>query len=85
MSKAHRGTGIRSMANHGRGKCPVCNTSNIKTLYEHEIDGKKVMVCKFCNANLKNKARAAAKVTAAAAKAEAPAETTQEETPAAAE
>ena len=44
MSKSHRGTGIRSMASYGRGKCPVCGNENIKVLYEKEIDGNKVMI-----------------------------------------
>lgn len=65
MSKAHRGTGVRQLQNHSRGVCPICKSSGIKLLYEQDVDGKKVKICKFCNANLKNKARAAAKVTAA--------------------
>lgn len=77
MSKAHRGTGIRNEANHGRGKCPRCGNPNIKVLYEKEIDGQTVKVCKFCNATLKNiarkEARAGKAAAAAAAKAEAPA------------
>lgn len=81
MSKSHRGTGIRSMASRGRGKCPICGNENIKVLYEKEVDGNKVMICKFCNANLKNKARKEAKVAAPAqaeaAPAEAPAETAE--------
>lgn len=72
MSKSHRGTGIRAMASHGRGKCPICGNGNIKVLYEKEVDGNKAMICKFCNANLKNKARKEAK-NAAPAAAEAPA------------
>ena len=42
MSKGHRGAGIRSEANHGRGTCPRCGKTNVKTLYEKEIDGKQV-------------------------------------------
>ncbi len=61
MSKSHRGTGIRNEVNHGRGVCPVCGKTQIKTLYDHEIDGKKVKICKFCKANLKNKAQKDAK------------------------
>lgn len=81
MSKAHRGTGIRKDPNHGRGVCPVCGKQQIKTLYDQEIDGKKVKICKFCKAALKNKAQAEAKLakkaaaeTAPAAETEAPAE-----------
>ena len=49
MSKAHRGTGIRELAKSGRGTCPVCKRTGVKVLYENEINGKKVMVCKECN------------------------------------
>ena len=62
MSKAHRGAGIRKLANHGRGTCPVCKTQAIKLLYDQEIDGAKVKICKFCRAALKNKAAAEAKL-----------------------
>lgn len=55
MSKAHRGKGIRSLPNHGRGTCPVCKTSQVKVLYEQEIDGVKSKICKVCKATLKNK------------------------------
>lgn len=61
MSKAHRGTGVRKEANHGRGTCGICGSQQIKILYEQEVDGKKVKICKYCKANLKNKARVAAK------------------------
>ena len=70
MSKAHRGTGIRKEPNHGRGKCAICGTEQIKVLYEQDVDGNKVKICKFCKAALKNKAR----VEARAAKKAAPAE-----------
>ena len=73
MSKAHRGTGVRSEPNHGRGVCPVCGASQVKVLYEKEVDGKKVKVCKVCNAHMKNEAKKAAKVAKKAAAAEAPA------------
>ena len=85
MSKNHRGTGLRSLPSRGRDECPVCHKTGIKVLYEVEIDGQKVKVCKFCNAAMKNKARkeAPAKepaaVSAPAAEAnEAPAETPAE-------
>ena len=54
MSKSHRGKGIRSLVNRGRGTCSRCKKENIKVLYEHEIDGQKATVCKFCNAAIKN-------------------------------
>lgn len=69
MSKSHRGTGIRKEPNHGRGTCAVCGAVQIKTLYELEVEGNKVKVCKFCKAHAKNQARVAAR----AAKKEAPA------------
>lgn len=71
MSKAHRGTGVRKEPNHGRGTCGICGKEQIKILYDHEIDGKKVKICKFCKAALKNKARRDAKIAKKAA-AEAP-------------
>ncbi len=80
MSKAHRGTGIRNEFNHGRGKCPRCGKENIKVLYEKEIDGATVKVCKYCNAALKNIARVEArkaKPAVAETSSEAPAEEAQ--------
>lgn len=74
MSKAHRGTGIRKEPNHGRGKCPRCGKESVKTLYEQEIDGQKVKICKNCKATLKNIAQKQAKAGKAAAAKEAPAE-----------
>ena len=75
MSKAHRGTGIRNEVNHGRGKCARCGKENIKILYEKEIDGATVKVCKYCNAALKNIARGEArKAKPAEASSDAPAE-----------
>ncbi len=67
MSKNHRGTGIRSLEAHGRGTCAICKKENIKVLYETTIDEQTVKICKFCNANLKNKARLAKKAEAKAA------------------
>ena len=75
MSKAHRGPGVRNEPNHGRGVCGISGKAQIKTLYEQEVDGKKVKICKFCKANLKNKARQDAMAANVAAPApEAPAE-----------
>lgn len=72
MSKSHRGTGIRKNPNHGRGLCPVCGKEQIKILYDQEIDGKKVKICKFCKAALKNKAQKDAKLAKKAAAEAAP-------------
>lgn len=55
MSKAHRGAGIRGeYPKMGRGKCPVTGKTGVKLLYEHEIDGKKVMISKTAKATLAN-------------------------------
>lgn len=67
MSKNHRGSGIRSLPNHGRGKCAICGKESIKVLYEKEINGNTVNICKYCNAKLKNDAKKAAPVTEAPA------------------
>ena len=76
MSKNHRGSGIRSLPKHGRGTCAICGKKDIKVLYEKEINGQNVNICKFCNAHLKNEARNAPAPAPAAeeAAAEAPAE-----------
>ena len=52
MSKAHRGSGIRKLPMAGRGLCPVCKRSKVKVLYEQEINGKKLAICKQCRAAL---------------------------------
>lgn len=54
MSKVHRGKGIKSILNRGRGECPMCHTTGIKLLYENEIEGEKKNVCKLCNAKIKH-------------------------------
>ena len=87
MSKNHRGSGIRALPNHGRGTCAICGKTDIKVLYEKEINGQNVNICKFCNAHLKNEARNAPAPAPAAEEApaeatEAPAEEAPAETPA---
>ncbi len=54
MSKAHRGRGIRQTPNQGRGDCPICKRTGIKVLYEQEVSGKKIQICKQCRAALKH-------------------------------
>lgn len=54
MSKSHRGKGIRELPGRGRGTCPVCKKDDIKVLYEQEIAGEKVKICKVCKAAIKN-------------------------------
>ncbi len=79
MSKNHRGAGIRSLPAKGRGTCAICGKTDIKVLYEKDIDGKTVKICKFCNANLKNKAKVEARKAKPAEEsaAEAPAESAE--------
>ena len=84
MSKNHRGSGIRSLPKHGRGTCAICGKTDIKVLYEKEINGQNVNICKFCNAHLKNEARNAP-APAPAAEAAPAEETAAAEAPAAEE
>lgn len=55
MSKAHRGKGLRETLAHGRGICPVCKREGVKVVYEQEIEGQKVKICKTCKATIANK------------------------------
>ncbi len=48
MAKTNRGKGLRNSENRGRGTCPVCKTTRIKVLYDTEVDGESVKVCKRC-------------------------------------
>ena len=77
MSKNHRGSGIRSLPAHGKGTCAICGKTDIKVLWEKEINGQTVKVCKFCNAKLKNEARVEARKAKPAAE-ETPADTAAE-------
>lgn len=52
MAKSHRGIGVRKLYNRGRGACPVCKRTGVKVIYSHDINNKKVNVCKKCNASL---------------------------------
>lgn len=81
MSKNHRGSGIRSLPAHGKGTCAICGKTDIKVLWEKEINGQTVKVCKFCNAKLKNEARVEARKAKPAAE-EAPADAAATEAPA---
>ena len=77
MSKNHRGSGIRSLPAKGKGTCAICGKTDIKVLFEKEIDGQTAKICKFCNANLKNKAKKEARAAKPAATEEAPAESAE--------
>tara|TARA_B100000614_G_scaffold133596_1_gene118960 strand:- start:781 stop:984 length:204 start_codon:yes stop_codon:yes gene_type:complete len=58
MSKAHRGTPLKEeRPNSGRGKCPVTGQTGVKLVYEHEIDGQKVMISKIGKSTLANQKR----------------------------
>lgn len=52
MSKNHRGSGMREFPNNGRGTCPLCKRTGIKVPYEHEVNEKKIKICKQCRAAL---------------------------------
>lgn len=54
MSKPFRGQTIRELPAHGRGTCARCKKDGVKVLYEQEIDGAKVKICKVCKAAIKN-------------------------------
>ncbi|GHU89142.1 hypothetical protein FACS189476_07550 [Spirochaetia bacterium] len=66
MSKAHRGKGIRELASHGRGECPVCKRNNVKILYEQDAGEAKVKICKTCKAAVKHGKKTIPAVAAAA-------------------
>ena len=54
MSKAHRGRPLKEETpGSGRGNCPLCKRSGIKLLYEYEVNEKKLVICKQCNAAVK--------------------------------
>jgi hypothetical protein len=59
MSKAHRGKGLKEVVAHGRGACPVCKREGVKVVYEQEVEGQKLKICKTCKATLANKKKAA--------------------------
>ena len=52
MSKAHRGRGLRDQLHNGRAESTGWKRTAVKCLYEKEIDGAKVKICKECNAKL---------------------------------
>ncbi|MFP4508612.1 MAG: hypothetical protein ACLFNQ_00635 [Spirochaetaceae bacterium] len=84
MSKAHRGSGIRDQYNHGRGTCPITGKTGVKLMYEHEIDGKKVMISKAAKAHITNQRRRqerAGKAAGAAAEAQTQAKAAQDAAP----
>ncbi|MDR1288383.1 MAG: hypothetical protein LBK08_12305 [Treponema sp.] len=68
MSKAHRGKGIRELAAHGRGECPVCGRQNVKILYEQESGETKVKICKVCRAAVKHGKKSVVAASAPAGK-----------------
>lgn len=58
MAKANRGKNLKNeRANGGRGTCPITGKSGVKLVYEHEMDGKKVLISKAAKAMLSNEKR----------------------------
>lgn len=58
MAKANRGKNLKKeRANGARGTCPITGKTGVKLLYEHEIDGKKVMISKDAKAAISNEKR----------------------------
>ena len=72
MGKTHRGKGLKDQVRHGRGLCPICKRTAVKVVYEAQVEGKTIKVCKTCKATLGHKA-AAPKAAEAAEPATAPA------------
>jgi hypothetical protein len=52
MAKTHRGKGLRTVFNNGRGTCPVCKRTAVKVVYEVTVKEKTVKMCKTCKAAL---------------------------------
>ncbi len=52
MAKTHRGKGLRTAPNHGRGTCPICKRTAVKIVYEVTVKEKTLKVCKTCKAAL---------------------------------
>ncbi|MFP4373859.1 MAG: hypothetical protein ACLFPO_06000 [Spirochaetaceae bacterium] len=62
MSKSNRGRNLKDERKNGaRGTCPITGKTGVKLVYEHEIDGKKVMISKTAKATLENQKRREAK------------------------
>ncbi|NBF41015.1 MAG: hypothetical protein GVY14_11425 [Spirochaetes bacterium] len=62
MSKSNRGRNLKDERKNGaRGTCPITGKTGVKLVYEHEIDGKKVMISKTAKATLENQKRSEAK------------------------
>ncbi len=56
MGKANRGRLFKQEGGQ-RGTCPVTKKTGVKLLFEHEIDGQKVMISKVGRATLRNKSK----------------------------
>jgi len=52
MAKTHRGKGLKTVLNHGRGTCPICKRTAVKIVFEVTLKEKTVKVCKTCKAAL---------------------------------
>jgi hypothetical protein len=49
LGKTKRGKPARVAENWKRGECPLCHRSGVKLLWERNIDGNPVSVCKICS------------------------------------
>lgn len=51
MAKTRRGKVLWKLTNHGRGKCPLCERTGVKLLWQRTgADGTSLDVCKRCRA-----------------------------------
>ena len=55
MSKNHRGKGLKGIPAFGRGTCPICKRTGIKTIYETKIEDQTLKTCKECFKTEENK------------------------------
>jgi hypothetical protein len=72
LGKTHRGKGLKDQVRGGRGLCPICKRTAVKVVFEAQVEGKTIKVCKTCKAKLSHGA-VAPKEAEAAAPAAAPA------------
>ncbi len=56
MGKTQRGRLFKAEGGV-RGVCPVTKRTGVKLLFEHEIDGNKVMISKIGRATLRNQSK----------------------------
>ncbi len=49
MAKTHRGKVMQEVPGRGRGKCPICERTGVKLVFEITKDEQTLKVCKRCN------------------------------------